>query len=111
MPKFVYQGPGARLVIARRTLVAGQEVELSGAAAEAAANHPRIRRAEAKAKSTPATPAEPAWGATVETAIAYAGEDPAKAREVLDAEHAKGDKARKSLIEALDPIANGGNGS
>ena len=48
--------------------------------------------------------AEPAWGTSVKSALEYVGDDTERAAEVLDAEQAKGDDARKSLVKALEKI-------
>lgn len=44
--------------------------------------------------------------ATVDDVLAYVGEDPARASDALEYENAKGDKARTTLVEKLEAIAD-----
>lgn len=47
---------------------------------------------------------EPAWGTSVKSAIAWVGDDQERAAEVLEAEQARGDDARTSLVKALEKV-------
>lgn len=95
---------------AGRTFAPGEETTVE--VDEATAGRLRHRRGlylvdskETKAEKSSA--GEPAWGTKVDDALAYVGTDQTRAIEVLEAEKAKGDKARKSLVEKLEPIAAG----
>lgn len=103
MPKFIYDGAGHTLVIAGQPLQRGIPTELTGRAAEAAAQHPDIHEA-GKKESTPAASAAPAWGTTVKDALAWVGDDRERAAEVLAAEQARGDEARTTLVTGLEAM-------
>lgn len=107
--QYIYEGSSNRLVMAGRTLLRGQPMELSGAAAEAAERHPSVRRADEGPSET-----GPKWGSTVQSALDYVGDDRDRATEVLEAEQERGDDARKSLVSKLETMLeesdNGGGG-
>lgn len=46
----------------------------------------------------------PEWGGSVKSALEWVGDDKERANEVLEAERANGDRARKSLVSALEKI-------
>ncbi len=98
--RYIYEGKGNRLIMAGHTLLRGQPVELSGAAAEAADRHPSVRAVDDPG---------PAWGSTITDALAYVGDDGARAAEVLEAEKARGDDARKSLVTKLEATIDASN--
>lgn len=49
-------------------------------------------------------PEAPEWGTTVKAALAYVGDDAERAAEVLEAEQARGENARTSLVKALEAV-------
>lgn len=59
-----------------------------------------------KTKDSPAASTEAGKEPTVNEVLADVGDDPEKARAALEAEQAKGDKARSTLVEKLEAIAN-----
>ena len=107
MPQYIYDGPGLRLVIGGQTMVRGRSIQLEGLAAEAAARHPEVHLAGAQPAGQHSAPE---WGSTVKEAMAWVGDDRDRAAQVLEAEKARGDDARTSLISHLEGLLadNGG---
>jgi hypothetical protein len=82
-------------------LKAGQEVSGSLAAMLLERAPRKVSRLDAE----PEPPAELDIDATAPVVLGWVGDDPGRAAEALEAENAKGDAARSTLVAALKKIA------
>lgn len=106
MTRFIYDGPGNRLILAGQTLVQGQVVELEGHAAEAAARHPGVSKAgDDKAARAAHSAPNKSDGLAARRALV------ARAKELDIPATGKSDALTAAIAEAEQAAADSGGGA